>query len=50
MLWSDLHTVDSWERERGPEKGPSAPGAGSHMVSSNLEEKLIIRKYLVSGF
>lgn len=50
MLWSDLHTVDSWERERGPEKGPLDPGAGSHMVSSALEGKLIIRRYLVLGF
>lgn len=36
VLWFDLHTLDRWERDRGPEKGPKDPKAGSHMVSAAL--------------
>lgn len=40
VLWSQWHTLGSWDSGRGAEKAPGDPAAGAHRVSAALEGKL----------
>lgn len=37
VLWSEWHTLGSWESRRGAEKALWDPAAGAHIVSAALE-------------
>ena len=49
VLWSEWHTLGSWESKRGAEKMPPDPAAGVHTVSAALEGGQLVRRYLAQS-